>query len=146
MYLFFKYFHSGFRFVVVILVILAIVQALSGMLGKKTYTNGNRLLNLFAMVSAHIQLLLGIVLYFLSPFVQFNSQTMKDHDTRLWTVEHLSIMLIGIILLTVGHSRSKKAVSPEGKHKAVFVFYTLAFIIILLGIFITHRPMLGISA
>jgi uncharacterized membrane protein SirB2 len=145
-YSFFKYFHSGFRYIVVILVLLAIIRAFADWLGKKPYSEGNRKLNLFAMISAHTQFLLGIILYFLSPFVQFNSTTMKTPDTRYWTVEHLTMMLFAIVLITIGHSKSKKTILPEGKHRAIAIFYTLAFIIVVVAIIQSKRPFLGITS
>jgi MFS family permease len=144
-YSFFRYFHSGFRYVVIILVLLAIFQSLAGWLGKRPYTEGNRKANLFALISVHTQFLLGIILYFLSPFVQFNSQTMKSFDTRYWTVEHAIAMLIAIALITIGHSKSKKIALPEGKHKTIAIFYTLALAIIVAAIILSKRGLLGIS-
>jgi peptidoglycan/LPS O-acetylase OafA/YrhL len=132
--------------VVTILILVAIINAVLGFAGKKPYTEGNRKLNLFAMISAHTQLLLGIVLYFLSPFVQFNSETMKQPDTRYWTVEHLTMMIFAIILITIGHSRSKKAILPEAKHRSIFIFYALALLVIVVAIIQSHRPLFGISA
>jgi uncharacterized membrane protein SirB2 len=145
LYSFFLHIHSGLRYVVLLLVLLAIVRAWADWLGKKPYSNGNRLLNLFAMISVHTQLLFGIVLYFVSPFVQFNSQTMKDANTRYWTVEHLTMMLIAIILITIGHSKSKKIVMPEGKHKTIALYYTIALLIIIAGIVVSKRGLLGMS-
>jgi cytochrome bd-type quinol oxidase subunit 2 len=144
-YSIFKYIHSGFRFIVLILVLLAIINALAGWFGKKSYTEGNRKLNLFAMISAHTQLLLGIILYFLSPFVQFNGETMKDATTRYWTVEHLVMMILAIVLITIGHSRSKKAALPEAKHRAIAIFYILAVVVIVAAIAQGHRPLFGIT-
>jgi MFS family permease len=144
-YSFFKYFHSGFRYVVIILVLLAIFQSLAGWLGKRPYTEGNRKVNLFALISVHTQFLLGIILYFLSPFVQFNSQTMKNFDARYWTVEHLTMMLIAIALITIGHSKSKKIALAEGKHKTIAIFYTLALAIVVAAIILSKRGLLGIS-
>jgi cytochrome bd-type quinol oxidase subunit 2 len=146
LYSFFKYLHSGFRYVVIVLVLLAIIQSIAGLIGKKPYTDGNRKINLFAMISAHTQLLIGIVLYFLSPFVQFNNETMKQPDTRYWTVEHWVMMLFAIALITVGHIRSKKAILPEAKHRAIVLFYVLALVVIAAAIIQSHRPLLGISA
>ena len=71
LYSFFLHLHSGFRYIVLLLVLLAIVRSWADWLGNKSYSEGNRKLNLFAMISAHTQLLIGIVLYFLSPFVSF---------------------------------------------------------------------------
>ena len=142
----FRYLHSGFRYIVIILILLAIIQSLAGWFGKKPYTEGNRKLNLFAMISAHTQLLIGIVLYFLSPFVKFDSTTMKQPDTRYWTVEHLSMMLFAIILITIGHSQSKKIALPEGKHKAIAIFYILALVIVAVAIIQSKRAFFGITA
>jgi predicted membrane channel-forming protein YqfA (hemolysin III family) len=58
---------------------------------------------------------------------------MKTHETRYWTMEHLVGMLIAIILITIGHSRSKRATTPTGKHKAIATFYTMG-ILVMLGI------------
>jgi hypothetical protein len=146
LYSFFKYFHSGFRYIVIILILLAIFQSLSGWLGKKPYTESNRKINLFAMISAHTQFLLGLILYFLSPFVQFNNTTMKQPDTRYWTVEHVTMMLFAIVLITIGHSKSKKLVLPEGKHRAIAIFYILAFVIVVAAIVQSKRPFFGITS
>jgi len=141
-----KYLHSGFRYVVLILILLAIIQALTGYMGKKPYTEGNRKINLFAMISAHTQLLIGIVLYFLSPYVKdFSKATMQDNEARYWTVEHWSMMLFAIALITFGHIRSKKAVLPEAKHRAILLYYVLAVVVIVAAIIQSHRPLLGIS-
>jgi peptidoglycan/LPS O-acetylase OafA/YrhL len=140
-----RYLHSGVRFIVLALVLIAIIQSLVGWLGHKTYSKGNRKLNLFAMISAHTQLLIGLALYFLSPFVQFGSNTMKDATTRYWTVEHIAMMVFALILITIGHSRSKKAVIPEHKHRTIAIFYLLAVIIIVVAILQSHRPFLGVT-
>lgn len=140
-----KYLHSGFRFLVLLLVVLAIVQSLAGWLGKKAYTEGNRKLNLFAMISAHTQFLIGLGVYFVSPFVQFGSQTMKEATTRYWTVEHIAMMIFAIVLITIGHSKSKKAVLPEAKHRAIAIFYILAVVVIVVAIIQSKRPFFGIS-
>lgn len=144
-YSIFRYLHSGLRFVVIILLVLAIVQAFAGWLGNKQYGEGNRKLNLFAMISAHTQLLIGIVLYFISPLVQFGANTMKDATTRYWTVEHLTMMIFAIVLITVGHARAKRATAPALKHRAIAIFYTLAVIVVLVAIAQSHRPMFGIT-
>ena len=130
-YSFVQHLHSGFRYIVLVLFIYTILMAFLGWLGKRPYTNGNRLSNLFAMISAHTQLLIGIVLYFLSPLVAFNSTTMKDPVTRYFTVEHWVMMLIALALITIGHSKSKKVVLPEGKHKTIALFYTVGLLIII---------------
>lgn len=143
MYSFLKNFHSGFRYIVLVLIIIAIVQALIGWLGKKPYSEGNRKLNLFAMISAHTQLLIGIVLYFYSPYVQFTKETMKNATTRYFTVEHWVMMLIAIVLITIGHARSKRAATGEAKHRQIAIFYTIALLVVIGSLVAGHLPIFG---
>jgi len=141
----FKDLHSYFRYIVFILVLLAIIQSLIGWFGKKPYTESNRKINLFALISAHTQLLIGIVLFFLSPYVQFNSETMKNDTTRYFTVEHWVMMVIAIALITIGYSKTKKAGISETKHKTTAIFYLIAFLVIIGAIMAGHIPVLGVK-
>jgi hypothetical protein len=145
-YSIFKDLHSGFRYLVFIFLVVAIIQALLGWLGRKPYTETSRRLNLITLISAHTQLLIGIVLYFLSPNVQFNSGTMKNEVTRYFTVEHWLMMVIAIVLITVGHSKAKKIVLPESKHKTIAIFYIIALLIIVGAIMAGHLPVFGSKA
>ncbi len=142
-YSFLLHLHSGLRYIVLLLVLVAIIRAWAGWLGKQPFTDGNRKLNLFALISVHTQLIVGLVLYFLSPFVQFNAETMKTHDTRYWTVEHLTGMLIAIVLITIGYSKSKRASTPESKHKTVALFFTIALAIVVVIILASGRGLVG---
>jgi magnesium-transporting ATPase (P-type) len=143
LYGFIKMLHSGFRYVVFLMVLIAIAQALLGWFGKKPYTDGNRKVNLFSMIAVHTQILIGLALYFISPMVVFAKETMKNDTLRYWTVEHISMMIFAMILVTVGHSRSKKMVLPEGKHRAIAIFYGLALLVIVLAIVQSQRPLIG---
>ena len=143
LYSIFRHLDCGFMYVVFILILVAIIQSLLGWLTRKPYTEINRKINLFTLISAHTQLLIGIILYFLSPFVQFNSNTMKDSTTRYFTVEHWVMMLIAIALITIGHIKAKKTETSESKHKTIAIFYIIAFLVILVTITAGHLPILG---
>lgn len=136
MYTAFKHLHSGLRYVVLLLLIITILTAISGVLGKKTYTEGNRKLNLFTLISAHIQLLVGLALYTMSTMVSFSDMgnVMKSVNLRYWTVEHVVMMVIAIVLITIGHAKSKKASNSIAKHKSIAIFYTIALVIIIAAI------------
>jgi hypothetical protein len=125
---------------------VAILLSLVGWFGNKLYKKTNRLVNLFTMISAHTQLLIGLCLYFVSPLVTFSKQTMTDPTTRYWTVEHISMMIFAIILITVGHSRSKRTVNLVAKHRSVAIYYSLALLVIVLAIIQSMRPFFGVSA
>lgn len=123
--------HSVLRYAVLILVLLSIFQALAA--GSKPYTPANKKVNLFALISAHTQLIIGLVLYFISPNVDFSK--MSEPTFRYWNREHISMMILAIALITFGYSKSKKAVEAKAKHRAIYIYYTLAIVIVLLAIF-----------
>lgn len=125
-----KHAHSGLRWVALFLLIAAIATAWQTM--KSGRQAGK--LPLFALITAHVQLLLGLVLYFTSPHVQFVEGFMKDTVLRFYSVEHITIMLLAIAAITVGYSRAKRQTSEAGKAKVIFRFYTIALVLILLGI------------
>lgn len=125
--------HSGLRWIVLILLVVAVLNAILKK-GKGQYTEGDRKLNLFTMVFFHVQFLIGIALYFISPIVNFSEGFMKDTIRRFFGMEHTLIMVIAFILITIGHSKSKKAESPVQKNKYIMLFYGIALVLILAGI------------
>jgi len=128
--------HSGWRYVVFLLLVVAVVQALAGWFGKKTYTEGNRKLNVFTLISAHIQLVFGLILYFLSPLTKLPS---SEAIGRYWKMEHISIMILAIILITVGNAKSKKVTDAVVKHKNIAIFFGLALVFIVAAIFMMTK-------
>jgi len=139
--------HSGWRYIVLILLLVALLQALAGWLGKKGYTEGNRKLNVFTLISAHIQFLFGLILYFLSPFTKGPS---SEALYRYWKMEHIAIMLLAVVLITIGNSKSKKITDGVAKHKAIAIFFGLALILIIASIFMMvkndpSRTLFGVS-
>lgn len=137
--------HSGLRFVVFFALVIAVILAFAGWLGNRPYTKGNKSLNLITLISTHLQVVLGLVLYFYSPFVQFGSTTMKDSTLRYWTVEHVAMMLIAAALITIGNAKSKRALNNAAKHRSVAIFFGIALLIIIVAIVLGGRPLLGIS-
>ena len=122
--------HSGLRWIVLLLIIINVINALGGLSGNKVFTDRDKKLSLFALIFTHLQALLGIVLFFLDDSkVQFNENTMSNDVIRFYTVEHTLMMLIAVILVTIGN-RSAKA----GKAKQVFWYYFIALVLILAAI------------
>lgn len=124
--------HSGLRWVVLGLLLAAVAISISKWQGRSGYTDGNRKLYLFTLIGVHTQLLIGLVLYFISPKVNFS--LMSDKLYRFYTVEHLVGMLIAIALITIGYSRSKRATDATTKQRLVGIFYGLGLLLILASI------------
>lgn len=135
--------HSGWRWIVLLLLVAAIVKMHRGWKGKKSFTTGDKKLALFAMIAFHIQFLFGWILYFLSGKVQFGEGWMKNEVFRFYGMEHVLMMTIAMILITMGYSKSKKKDTDVAKYKVVAVFYTIAFVLILASIPWPFRAALG---
>ena len=128
--------HSWWAYLVLLVLIIASINALIGWTSKKEYGANDFRIALITLIVSHIQLLIGIVLYFVAPYFQALSEggmgaVMKDSTLRLYLVEHPLIMLIAVILITVGYSKHKKKLTSKPKFKILGIFYTLALIFVL---------------
>ena len=124
--------HSGLRWIALVLLLAAVVVAIGKWQGRSGYTDGNRKLYLFTLIAVHTQLLLGLALFFISPKVNFSLISEKLY--RFYTVEHTAGMLIAIILITIGYSRSKRAADAVTKQRLVGIFYGIGLLLILASI------------
>ena len=123
--------HSGLRWVVLGLLVYAIFNALRK---KDFYAKSDRLVNMFTMVSLHIQLVIGLILYFTSAKVSFVEGWMKNQLLRFYGMEHILLMIIAIVLVTIGHAKAKRASEPSKKHKTILLFYAIGLILIIASI------------
>jgi hypothetical protein len=131
MYEFIQKFHSGWAYLALLLLVIAVVNSFIGKTSKKDFTSKDRKIALFALIGTHTQLLVGFVLYFVSPLGLASLGQMKDAALRLTSLEHPLLNLIAIVLITIGWSKHKKAVSNESKFKSIAVFYGLGLVFIL---------------
>src|SRR5690554_4197949 len=125
--------HSGLRYIVLALLVIAIFNAIANLKSDK-YEKKDKMINLFAMIFIHIQLLLGLVLYFISPKVQFVKETMSEPILRFYTVEHILLMVVAIIFITLGRKKAEKHPVPANRHKLILRYYGLGLIIIFISI------------
>lgn len=126
-----QHLHNFLRWIIVILAVVTLIKSLSGLGGKKAFTNGDRKTALFLMISADIQLLLGVALYFMKGWSQQwgNSGFMKNAVLRYWAMEHLVGMLLAIILIHIGYSAAKSNRPAVAKFRRLFVCVLLAVIV-----------------
>jgi len=134
MYYFFQKTHSGWAYLLLLILIAALLNAAIGYFSKKEFTPKDRKIALFALVFTHIQLLIGIVVYFLSPIGLAVLGEMKNADLRLTSLEHPLTNIIAIILITIGWSKHKSKNTSQEKFKTIFVFYGLGLFLLLLKI------------
>jgi len=131
-----KHLHSGWAYIVLIALVISFVYALLGFLKNRDFKDRDLRLSLFTLISAHIQLVLGLIMYYVSPFYKHMREigigaSMHDKTARLFVVEHPLMMLLAIVLITVGFSKHKKKTSNKDKFKTIAVFYGIALLLVL---------------
>ena len=125
--------HSVLRWLALIAILISIVQSFQGMTGNKEFTAKNNRWSLITLISFHLQLVLGLVLYFGNGwYTRFGE--MSDAAVRFWTVEHLTAMIIAIALVTIGRARAKRTDVAKTKHKRHFWYFLIALLIVLANI------------
>jgi hypothetical protein len=127
--------HSYWAYLVLLILIFAVGNAIIGFTQKKQFTDKDLRIGLFALIATHIQLLIGIVWYFMSPWFELlttdAATVMKTKEVRLLAVEHPLMMIIAIILITIGWSKHKKKTTDTAKFKMFAIFYGLGLLVIL---------------
>ncbi|WP_269226569.1 hypothetical protein [Flavobacterium eburneipallidum] len=131
MYEFIQKFHSGWAYLALLVLVIAVVNSFIGLSSKKEFTAKDRKIALFALAGIHTQLLIGFILYFVSPLGFASLGQMKDAAIRLTSLEHPLINIIAIVLITVGWSKHKKLTTSESKFKTFSIFYGLGLLLIL---------------
>ena len=134
-YPFIKEAHSGWRWILLILAVAAVIDFAVGLIGKRSFKSIDNRLSLFFMISCDVQLLLGLLLYFvLSPLTQSafqNSNMMSDPTARFYAIEHPVIMLLAIAFAHIGRITSKKAPADRKKFQRGLIWFLLSLILML---------------
>ena len=128
--------HSFFAYIVLAVLILAVINAITGLMGKRMFTlEKDFRVSLFALIISHLQLVIGIVLYFVSPkgfgAIQEFGMGGLTSAARLLAVEHPFINIIAIVLITIGWSKHKKLMEADRKFKTIAIFYGLGLVLFL---------------
>ena len=137
--------HSLLRYFILIALVAVIIKSLMGMMNKESFGKWDNKISLYLLIFTHLQLIVGLILYFVSPLVKFSGETMSDKIGRYWTVEHIFGMLIAVVLITIARISIKRMTSDQAKFKRLFVFNLIALLIIAVVILMSDRGLLTMS-
>jgi hypothetical protein len=146
MYSLIHLFHSTVRYFVLIFLIIIIIRSLIAWVKKTEYSKMDDKVSLWLFILTHTQLLIGLILFFVSPLVIFSVASMKDSVARYWLVEHNTLMLIAIVLISVGRISIKKMADSVAKHRRLFILNTIALLIIVMAIAMSGRGFFSLPA
>lgn len=139
MYIGITHLHNLLRWLILLAALFVIFRAWTGLFGKKNWTKADNLAGIIFTSLFDLQILTGLALYFfLSPitqiaFIDFGA-AMQNPEMRFWSVEHITLMFVALVLVHVGRFRAKKTGDAVRKHRISAIFYTLALLLILAGI------------
>jgi len=131
-----KLLHSYWAYLVLLILVLATFNAIIKFIGKKEYHAKDFRITLFTLIVSHIQFIMGLLLYFVSP--RFNlfsdigmGEIMKDSVNRLYLIEHPLINILALVFITIGYSKHKKKLTSTSKFKVIAIFYSIALVLFL---------------
>lgn len=129
--------HNLLRWVVLLLGALALVRAYQGISGDRPYATARRV-GVFFVASLHLQLLLGLALFLVSPMIKLAMTdmraTMSDAATRFFVAEHPTVMVAAVVLMTIGGIVAKNAANDAARHRKALVFIAITMLLLLAGI------------
>lgn len=130
--------HNFLRWVILLLLIVNVIRHIMAM--NKPFGAGDKKLGLVLMITAHVMLLIGLYQYFaghngFSLFAQNGaSAVMRDPALRFWAVEHITSMVLAIVLITLARGVFRKPLTNEAKHKRALLLYVIALILVIAAI------------
>lgn len=130
-----KHAHSGWAYIVLLVLLVAVANACRGYFTDAQYGKMDFKIGLYGLIVSHLQLLIGLVLYFVSPLYSswsaLGGGVMKDAYLRKMLVEHPFGVIVGIVLITIGWSLHKKQKTSKGAFGKIAIFYGLGLVLIL---------------
>lgn len=138
MYFYLLTFHSLFRWLVLVALLLSIYRAGIGYLRDKPFSSTDNTLRHGTATIVHIQLIIGVILYFKSPIVRYlwsdASEVAGPTDTAFFGLVHFGLMLLSVVLVTVGSALAKRKPTDRQKFSTMLVWFTVALLIIAIAI------------
>jgi hypothetical protein len=137
MYEFLRVLHSILRYLLLFGGIAAIIYALKGIKNAATVPR-LKAASLIFLIFTHTQFLIGMCLYIINkwyvPFLENFGEAMKIKTVRFFGFEHITMMLIATILITIGHSKVKKAIVSQSSVKTSAILFIIAMVIVLAAV------------
>jgi amino acid permease len=130
--------HSVVRWFLLVGLIYTIFISYRGWFQKRTFTSLDNAARNVTTILTHIQLLLGLWVYFISPITDYFMHNFKDavheRDIRFLAMEHSLMMLISIIIITIGSMKAKRKKEDLDKFKTLAIWFSIALVVILFAI------------
>ncbi|PSK91117.1 hypothetical protein [Taibaiella chishuiensis] len=138
MYQTFIFLHSFFRWFVVLSLLCALLRAMEGYRSGRSFSATDNAVRHWTATIAHIQLVLGIMVYIKSPVVHYFWRNFRE-AIGIWSITffalfHFAAMLAAIVLVTIGSALAKRRPGDRAKFRTLFIWFGIALVLIILAI------------
>jgi len=138
MYAFLLFLHSIVRWFVLASLLFAIYRAAKGWWGKHVFTKFDDTVRHTTATISHVQLMVGITLYSLSPLIKYfwgnYKDSITDLDISFFGLIHMLLVVTAILIITVGSALAKRKPTDAEKFKTMFIWFAIALFIIFIAI------------
>lgn len=132
MYIVLKEAHNLIGMILLFVLFVVVIFVVAQFILKRPFGMHVQIVSLLGMATAHAQIALGFILYFLSPLgsSNFSGEAMGQTISRFYLVEHPIGMILAAVLLTIGYRVGKnEQLSDRKRYIRVLIYYTLGFAI-----------------
>lgn len=131
--------HSVLRYVVLFMLLAVIIRFGFAKISRRQFNRTDDRLNLLALAVVHLQFLIGLIIYFTSPMIRAAmadmAAAMQDENLRFWAVEHITLMTLAVIMITIGRIRTRKnGLRSDEKFRRLLIFNSIGLVLIIAGI------------
>lgn len=131
--------HNILRWLVLAAVLFALFRMVRGLITRPSWTKTDRLAGLLVTITIDVQLLLGLILYFvMSPMIKTFfadiSAAWQNSTLRFFGIEHILLMAAAAVTAHLGGNSDKKPIPDERKFKQGLIFFAITFVLLMLGI------------
>jgi len=125
--------HHYLPYLLFLFLLISFLLSIQGLVSARSHSKIDKKTSLFLMILSHLQLLIGVCLYFISPMILPFKEAMANSITRLYKIEHPVMMIFIVFILTIIHLKTKKE-ENFNSHKKKLISYFLVIIILFFGI------------
>lgn len=128
-----QHLHSYLAYLVLLGILFSIIMAVIGYTNNRPFSDSDRKMALLGLIPTHLQWVIGLILYFVSPLglSNFSGKAMGDSISRLYMLEHPLMMILGVVLITVGYAKAKRQIGDRKGFRSIYIFYGIGLLLIL---------------
>lgn len=138
MYQTLTFYHSIVRWLLLAGLAYSIFRAYKGFRSGATFSKIDNASRHWTATIAHVQLIIGILIYSQSPVIHYfwknTKEAIQTLDTLFFGLIHIFLMLTAIVLITIGSSLARRKKDDHDKFKTMFTWFGIALFIILIAV------------